>query len=63
MNIDKDYKDILGQIEAKGCLNFTLESNLRGLCKQIPGNICGVYMYVEEKESEDNILYIGFQAI
>lgn len=59
MNIDKDYKDILGKIESKGCLEFTLNSKLRELSRQIPDNICGVYMFVEEKENEDNILYIG----
>lgn len=59
MNIAKDYEDILGNIENKGCLNFTLESKLMELSKQIPDNICGVYMFVEEKEDEDNILYIG----
>lgn len=59
MKIDKDYKDILGKIESKGCLNFTLDSKLRELSMQIPDNICGVYMFVEEKENEDNVLYIG----
>jgi hypothetical protein len=59
MNIEKDYKDILGHIKTKGCLDFTLESKLRQLSKQIPDNICGVYMFVEKKEDEDNILYIG----
>lgn len=59
MNIKKDYKDILGKIQTKGWLNFTLTSNLRKLSKEIPDNICGVYMFVEEKNGEDNILYIG----
>ena len=59
MNIDKDYEDILGKIEIKGCLDFTLDSKLRELSKQIPDNICGVYMFVEKKGDEDNILYIG----
>lgn len=59
MKIDKDYKDILGKIESKGCLNFTLDSKLRELSMQIPDNICGVYMFVEEKGNEDNVLYIG----
>lgn len=59
MKIDKDYEDILGQIEIKGCLDFTLDSKLRELSKQIPENICGVYMFVEKKGDEDNILYIG----
>lgn len=59
MKIDKDYKDILGKIENEGCLEFTLDSKLRELSRQIPDNICGVYMFVEEMENEDNILYIG----
>lgn len=59
MKIDKDYEDILGRIENKGCLEFTLDSKLRELSWQIPDNICGVYMFVEEMENEDNILYIG----
>ena len=50
MNIDKDYEDILGKIEIKGCPDFTLDSKLRELSKQIPDNICGVYMFVEKKE-------------
>ena len=54
MKIDKDYKDILGKIENKGCLEFTLDSKLRELSRQIPDNICGVYMFVEEMENEDN---------
>ena len=59
MKIDKDFKEILGRIENKGCLEFTLDSKLRELSRQIPDNICGVYMFVEEMENEDNILYIG----
>ena len=46
MKIDKDYEDILGRIENKGCLEFTLDSKLRELSRQIPDNICGVYMFV-----------------
>ena len=49
MNIDKDYEDILGKIEIKGCPDFTLDSKLRELSKQIPDNICGVYMFVKKK--------------
>lgn len=59
MKIDKDFKEILGRIENKGCLEFTLDSKLRVLSRQIPDNICGVYMFVQEMENEDNILYIG----
>ena len=35
MKIDKDYEDILGQIEIKGCLDFTLDSKLRELSVEI----------------------------
>lgn len=35
MKIDKDFKEILGRIENKGCLEFTLDSKLRELIRQM----------------------------
>lgn len=31
MNIDKDYEDILGKIEIKGCLDFTFGFKAKGI--------------------------------
>mgnify|MGYP000727211069 CR=1 FL=1 len=60
MNIDKDYEDILGKIEIKGCLEFYFGFKAKGIKQtEYRYNICGVYMFVEKKGDEDNILYIG----
>lgn len=63
MKIDKDFKEILGRIENKGCLEFTLDSKLRVLSRQIPDNICGVYMFVQEMENKTIYCISVVQAI
>lgn len=42
----KNYEDILGKFPHRGCLDFTINSKLRQLSKEIPEGLCGIYMYV-----------------
>lgn len=53
------YDDILGKYKRKGIINFQRTSNLRQMTKDIPEDICGVYMFVEEEDEKNDILYIG----
>ncbi len=55
----KNYEDILGKFPHRGCLDFTINSKLRQLSKEIPEGLCGIYMYVLCNTDKEDILYIG----
>ena len=55
MKIDKDYEDILGKIESKGCLDFTLDSKLREA--DTGQHLWSVYV------CDKNIIYINQELV